>query len=410
MLGLGIDLFRFGGGGESESSANLAWNSSTDTYTPNTTPSSVTTIHEGMKRCLLNADGSVNYYLNPSDSTEKIDGTAATLDGTDGYVMVEIPKFYFRYVLSGSTHTWEISNLPQTGFQLHPAFNKDGNIVDYRYIGAYDACYLDDTDSTYKSGLNLDDMTSNIDTAADKLASVSGIYPLVGVTRDECRLLAENNGAGWRVVDFWLISAVQMLYLVEFGSFYSQNITGAGNTVASYLPSSSSQTDSPHSIAGKSNSLGNASTNTTTGASSASRDTAFMSYRGIENFYGNCWNWVDGVNIGVGANYNVHVSNVTTDFADNTSTNYDLIGQCATANGYVQNIYAGDVPAAFIPNDTTGASSSTYLTDQFYIATGNRVVLFGGAASGGESLGAFCWNGNNDSSLDDRTVGARVAY
>jgi len=390
--------------------ANLAWNSSTDAYTANTTPSKVTKIHEGMKRCILKADGSVNYYLNPSDSTEKIDGTSATLDGTDGYVMVEIPKFYFRYVLNGSTHNWEISDVPQAGFQLHPAFYKDEKIVDYRYIGAYDACYLDDTDSTYKSGLNLDDMTSNIDPNADKLASVSGIYPLVGVTRDECRSLAENNGAGWRVADFWLTSAIQMLYVVEFGSFYSQNITGAGNTGASYVSSSSSQTDSPHSIAGKSNSLGNASTNTTTGASSASRDTAFMSYRGIENFYGNCWNWVDGVNIGVGANYNVHVSNVTTDFKDDDSADYDLIGQCATANGYVQNIYAGDVPGAFIPIDTTGASSSTYLTDQFFINTGNRVALFGGGASSGASAGAFFWSWFNDSLTAGRSIGARVAY
>lgn len=391
--------------------ANLAWNASTDAYTANTTPSKVTKIHEGMKRCLLKADGSVNYYLNPSDSTEKIDGTAATLDGTDGYVMVEVPKFYFRYVLNGSTHNWEISDVPQAGFQLHPAFYKDGKIVDYRYIGAYDACYLDDTDSTYKSGLNLDDMTSSIDTGADKIASVSGIYPLVGVTRDECRSLAENNGAGWRAVDFWLISAVQMLYVVEFGSFYSQNITGAGNTNGSYLSSSSNQSDSPHTIAGASNGLGNGSTNTTTGAGvSAKPGTSYMSYRGIENFYGNCWNWVDGVNIGVGANYNVHVSNVTTDFADNTSTNYDLIGQCATANGYVQNIYAGDVPAAFIPNDTTGASSSTYLTDQFFINTGNRVARFGGAANDGAVAGAFCWSWNGASSTAARNVGARVAY
>jgi hypothetical protein len=391
--------------------ANLGWNASTDAYTANTTPSKVTKIHEGMKRCVLKEDGSVNYYLNPSDSTEKIDGTAATLDGTDGYVMVEVPKFYFRYVLNGSTHNWQISDVPQAGFQLHPAFYKDGNIVDYRYIGAYDACYLDDTDSTYKSGLNLTDMTSNIDAAADKLASVSGIYPLVGVTRDECRSLAENNGAGWRVVDFWLISAVQMLYVVEFGSFYSQNITGAGNTNGGYLGSSSDQNDSPHTIAGASNSLGNASTNTTTGAGvSAKPGTSFMSYRGIENFYGNCWNWVDGINIGVGANYNVHVSNVTTDFADNTSTNYDLIGQCATANGYVQNIYAGDVPAAFIPNDTTGASSSTYLTDQFFIATGNRVARFGGNAFDGASAGAFGWSWDEDSSAAFRSRGARVAY
>jgi hypothetical protein len=135
-----------------------------------------------------------------------------------------------------------------------------------------------------------------------------------------------------------------------------------------------------------------------------------MSYRGIENFYGNCWNWVDGINIGVGANYNVHVSNVTTDFADNTSTNYDLIGQCATANGYVQNIYAGDVPGAFIPIDTTGASSSTYLTDQFFIATGNRVAQVGGSAGNGAAAGAFCWSWSIDSSIANRNIGCRLSY
>jgi hypothetical protein len=391
--------------------ANLGWNGSTDTYTANTTQSKITKIHEGMKRCVLKEDGSVNYYLNPSDSTEKIDGTAATLDGTDGYVMVEVPKFYFRYVLNGSTHNWQISDVPQAGFQLHPAFYKDGNIVDYRYIGAYDACMYDDSASAYVSGTNLDDMTGSTDTANDKLASVSGIYPIVGLTRDECRSIAENNGAGWRVVDFWLISAIQMLYVVEYGSFYSQNITGAGNTNGSYLGSSASQSDSPHTIAGASNSLGNASTNTTTGAGvNAKPGTSFMSYRGIENFYGNCWNWVDGVNIGVGANYNVHVSNVTTDFADNTATNYDLIGQCATATGFVQNIYAGDVLGAFIPNDTTGASSSTFLTDQFFIDTGNRVARFGGSAVDGAVAGAFCWLWFSVSSSAGRFIGARVAY
>jgi hypothetical protein len=106
----------------------------------------------------------------------------------------------------------------------------------------------------------------------------------------------------------------------------------------------------------------------------------------------------------------VHVSNVTTDFADNTSTNYDLIGQCATTNGYVQNIYAGDVPAAFIPNDTTGASSSTYLTDEFAINTGNRVAWFGGNASNGANAGAFRWEWDRVSSLANRSVSVRVAY
>jgi hypothetical protein len=255
----GFELARADGSnsdGLNISTANLSWNSSTDTYTPNTTQSSVTRVHQNMKRCILRADGTVNYYLDPTDSTKKLDGTSANIDGTDGNVMVEIPRFYFRQTKSGTITTWEISDIPLAGYSLHPAFFKNGEIVDHRYIGAYDACYLDATDSTYKSGLNLDDMTSNLDFSNDKLASVSGVYPLVGVTRDECRTLASNVGSGWRVQDFWLICAVQLLYLVEYGTFYSQNELGDGNTNGSYSNSSSNQSDSPHTIAGASNSWG----------------------------------------------------------------------------------------------------------------------------------------------------------
>ena len=457
------------------STADLAWNSSSDTYTGNTTPTTVTKIHQGMKRCLLRDDGTVNYYLDPTDSTQKLDGSAADLTGADGNVMVEIPRFYFRQVKNGNTTTWQISDVPLAGYQLHPAFFKNGEIVDFRYIGAYDAAlkfsrsittvadagggditvttsaqhplYAGDTvtisgttsydgdytvvsrasgttftvtaafvatetgtASGFVSGKNLDDMTSNIDTATDELAAISGEYPLVGVTRDECRDLAANVGTGFRQQDFWLTCAVQLLYLVEYGTFYSQNELGDGNTgLASYPASSSSQTDSPHSVAGKSNALGNASTDTTSGASSASRDTAYMSYRGIENFYGNCWNWVDGFNIGIVVDRDAFVSNNDADFADNTSTNYTDLGiTIASANGYVQNI--ADVPGAFLPNDTTGASSSTYLTDQFFQSTGNRVAPFGGNASFGASAGAFCWSVLYSSSTADRSVGARLAY
>ena len=392
------------------STADLAWNSSSDTYTANTTPTTVTKIHQGMKRCLLRDDGTVNYYLDPTDSTKKLDGTSATLTGADGNVMVEIPRFYFRQVKNGNTTTWQISDVPLAGYQLHPAFFKNGEIVDFRYIGAYDACYLDATDSTYKSGLNLDDMTSNLDLAADKLASVSGVYPLVGVTRDECRDLAANVGTGFRQQDFWLTCAVQLLYLVEYGTFYSQNELGAGNTNGSYVGSSSNQSDSPHTIAGASNALGNASTDGTQPSAGAKPGTAYMSYRGIENFYGNCFNFVDGFNIGIVVDRDAFVSNNDADFADDTSTNYTDLGiTMASANGFVQNI--ADVPGAFLPNDTTGASSSTYLTDYFYQSTGNRVALFGGSADAGAGhAGVFYWYVNQLSSSSSRVRGARLAY
>ena len=369
----------------------------------------VTKTHQGMRRCVVNDSGVVVYYLAPTNSARKADGSPSVLTGADGQVMVEIPKFYVKREVSGPLVTWSISDLPVQGYTVHPAFIKDGAEVNYRYIGAYDACYWDATDSTYKSGLNLDDLTASLDLAADKLSSVSGVYPIVGVTRAECRTLAAVRGTWWRQLDFALWSAIQLLYLIEYQSFYSQAILGAGNTNGSYVASSSNQNDSPHTIAGASNWLGNGSTNTTSGAGvSAKPGTSYMCYRGIENFYGNCWQWVDGINVNVGTNGYVYVTNNRADFADNTSTNMTLITTAApTTSGYQSAL--ANINNYFIPTAVSG-SSSTYMTDYWYGSAGsNRVVIVGGSADGGASAGFFGVAAYIDSGDSFRSIGARLA-
>jgi hypothetical protein len=364
-----------------------------------------------MKRCVLNANGSVNYYLSATDSTKKADGSAADLTGADGNVMVEIPKFYFSHTLSGTRNSWKIRTTPATDFVVHPAFIKAGVEVSHRYIGAYDACYLDATDSTYKSGLNLDDMTSNLDLANDKLASVSGVYPLVGVTRAECRSLAANNGTGWHQLDFALWSAIQMLYLVEYANFNTQANLGAGNTNGTYLSSSANQNQSPHTVAGASNALGNASTNTTNGAGvNAKPGTSFMSYRGIENWYGNCWNWADGINVNVTATGNVHITNDYRNFADGTATGYTLVtSSFPTASGFIRNIL--NTAAYFLSSTNSGGSSTTFITDQHYgSALASRVVYVSSGANLGASAGGFCLSSDYGASNSFRVIGARLAF
>jgi hypothetical protein len=267
------------------------------------------------------------------------------------------------------------------------------------------------TATGYVSGKNLDDMTANIDSTNDALASTKGFYPLVGVTRDEVRDIAANVGTGWRQVDFTLWSAVQMLYLIEYQSFYSQDILGAGNTNGTYLASSTDQTDSPHTIAGAGDSLGSGSTNTVTGAGvSAKPGTSFMKYRGIENFYGNCWNWADGINVNVTANGNVHVTNNSADFADDTSTNMTLIATALpTASGFIRNLLPAN--GYFLSSSNSGGSSTTYITDQHFAATAsNRVVRVGGNVNDGASAGAFCLNSDFASSGAFRVVGGRLAF
>jgi hypothetical protein len=371
----------------------------------------VTGVHDKIRGCVLNADGSVNYYLSADNWALKADGTASVLTGADGNVMVEIPKFYYRQEQNVLRRTWKISAVAQSGFKVHPAFIKDGIEVDFRYYGAYDACVFDDSASAYISGTNLDNNTANVDLVNDNLASVKGIYPMAGLTRDEFRDLAANNGTGWRQVDFTLWSAVQMLYLIEYQSFFSQDILGAGNTNGTYLASSADQDDSPHTIAGAGDSIANASTNVVTGAGvSAKPGTSFMKYRGIENFYGNAFNWADGINVNVTANGNVHVTNTRADFADDTSTNMELIATALpTASGFIRDLLPVD--GYFLPSSNSGASSTTYITDQHFASTAsNCVVRVGGNASDGAIAGAFSLASNNDSGIRSRFVGARLAY
>ena len=397
---------------------SFSWNTATSSPASATGGQNIVLgVHDKMRRCVVLDSGVVNYYLDPFDSTKKADGTAAVLTGADGQVMVEIPKFYTRRTVSGTIITWEISAFPQAGFTVHPAFIKDGVEVNYRYYGAYDACVYDVGGATYLSGLNYDNNSGangvQVDvtaTTGDKLASVSGIYPMVGLTRAEFRTLAANRGTFWRQLDFTLWSAVQMLYLIEYQSFYSQAILGAGNTNGSYLASSGVQADSPHTIAGASNWLGNGSTNTTSGAGvSAKPGTSYMVYRGIENLYGNCWNWADGINVNVGTNGYVYVTNNRADFADDTSTNMTLIAtNASTAADYASALSAID--NYFIASSVSGGSSSTYLTDYWYGSTSsNRVVFVGGSAYYAALAGAFHVLANSASSVRDRGIGGRLA-
>jgi hypothetical protein len=401
--------------------ASFTWDSATSSpaaVAGGVTAPVVTQIHKQMRGCILNTDGTVNYYLDETDWSLKADGTASVLTGADGNVMIEIPKFWYQVVYVTTKPTWKISSVAASGFQVHPAFIKDGVEVDFRYYGAYDACVYDVSANDYISGLNYDnndgangvgvDVTA---TTGDKLASVKGIYPMTGLTRAEFRTLASNVGSGWRQLDFALWSAVQMLYLVEYQSFYSQAILGAGNTNGSYLASSGNQTDSPHTIAGAGDSIANGSTDTTSGAGvSAKPGTSFMKYRGIENLYGNIWNWADGINVNIGTAGTVYVTNDASDWADNTSTNYDLVtSSYVTASGYVRDLLPTE--AYMLSSNNTGGGSTTYITDQQYATTStNRVVLVGGDARGGALAGAFCLFSVDVSSVASRVVGGRLAF
>lgn len=73
-------------------------------------------IQAKLKRFVENPDGSVKYYLHPNDSRKKDSGAAATLDSTDGNVMLEKPEYYFKLEIEGTKWIRAISEYPLPGF------------------------------------------------------------------------------------------------------------------------------------------------------------------------------------------------------------------------------------------------------------------------------------------------------
>ena len=351
----------------------VEWNSATDTYLRTGAASGVANstsyagaIQTQMRRCVLNADGTVKYYLHPTDSTKKADGTAAIINGTDGNVMVEIPKFWYKYEHVSGVHKWSISDGNHgPDYEVHPAFIRGGVEKDYRYYPAYE-------------GFDL----------SGKLISGSGRIPTVSRTRAQFRILAAANGAGWSQIDWNLLVAVQLLYLTEYADFNSQAMIGRGNDAGSDYTMTT----------GGSNSIGNAS------SLSTNNDT-WMSYRGIENWYASMFKFIDGVNVQE-RKYFINSNPAT--FADDVFTG-DYVDSGITSvatSGYVSNL----VPSkkGFVASAVAG-SDSTYIPDYFSQAAGSVIVLFGGFAGIGLSAGGFCLDAIGASDADGN-IGSGVSY
>jgi len=366
----------------------VSWDQSADTYTQlgSATNHSALPIQSKMRRCLLADDGTVNAYLHEATSLFLSNGNTADLTGAGGQVMVEIPKFYYKHSMSGNVHSWEISEMPLSGYAVHPAFLKNGVEVDHRYFGAYEAS-----------------------SASSTMGSASGTTPAASKTRTTFRTEASARGTGWRQVEYYLHSAIQLLYLVEYQDFNSQEMIGEGRTT---LSGGSWDTSSYIGISGKSNADGNG---TNSNDSSTLGGDAYMTYRGIENWYGNVWEMRDGwtVNDVSASQLIMYATNNDADFADTGSTNMTVIYDDTSpisGGGYISGL--ADISNGFIGNAMSGASN-TYVGDYYWQYAGGSgwsLPMVGASASNGSQAGAFTLQVHNASSSSDVSMSSRLAF
>ena len=236
----------------------------------------------------------------------------------------------------------------------------------------------------------------------DKLSSVSGKAPINYGTRANFRAMAVNRGAGWRQQDYDLVSAIQLLYLVEFANWDSQLMIGNGLTNWAGGTWNGWNDYNPIETAGNSNGDGNATANNSALSGNIG---SYMSYQGIENFFGHIWNWVDGFNI----NNNIpYVCNNDTVFADSTSVNYTALGVTMhNDNGWVKTLE--QISRGFLPA-SVGGSNVTYLCDYYWQSGAWRVARLGGDAYYGLYAGVASWSLYYSSGTRNRAIGGRLAF
>jgi len=375
----------------------------------------------GRKRCILTDDGVVlAYYGEPGyvetgKLTQAITKNSVTYPvGTPVQVMVEQPKFYYKVVplqLEPITDgigyhlrkaRYYVSDTPKAGFKVHPAFIRNGVVKDKIYLSAYEGSIYDVSAGTY---LLNDEQIADFDN--DKLSSIAGAKPASGLTqnltRANTRKLANNRGAGWQLSDVLSASVTQMLFIIEYASFNTQANIGLG--VVKKADGEGNESE----ITGATTNLGNAS-----GMADGTNGLVSVTYRGEENFWGNIWYWVDGLNIEIGGGV-LNAWYTDYGFTDDIKTSpYKNTGfTLAKGNGYVSAIgWSETCDFLFLPTETLG-NSSLPIGDYFYrglASPGWRVPLLGGLWRDGSAAGGFYWNLDATSAGRSREFGGRLLY
>jgi len=385
------------------------------------------TMFGGRKRCNVADDGSIVAWYGDADYKE---------DGSMGQVMVYQPKFYYLVcpveydpIDTGIGYhlrkaNYYVSEKPRAGFRLHPAFyDASGNEIDYFLTSAYEGSIYDASASAY---LLNDEQVMN--TGEDKFSSIAGARPASGssqnLTRPNIEAMAQNRGTNWHGDLIKQVSAEQMLMIIEMGMMNLQTAIAQG--VVSLPWTTGSDTTSSYAAAtGSTASLGNGTgraEKTTTYEGGVAKEYTVdgktsVCWRGKENFWGNIWKFVYGINIWGNGKMGGGQPYICSDFSfaeSKNSENYEPAGFTVTnANGYISAMgYSTACDWLFIASECLG-NSSLPVGDYTYITVnlnGYRITRLGGHWADGGDAGGFYWYLSNGVGVRGRSIGGRLVY
>jgi hypothetical protein len=388
-----------------------------------------------IKRCTVGDDGKITAYYGDKNFVE---------DGSSGQVMVQYPKFYYKVLpleLSATENgsgysirkaTYSITQKEEKGFKVHPAFiNENGEEVDYVYVGAYEGSIYDGANEIYVKN---DELVSS--GGLNKFCSIAGVKPASTnktatnyqwVNKAGIEQMCKNRGTGWHGMTIKIISMIQFLFLIEYASFdiQSKGLYGFVNA------KNSAYTQYNYSaITGSTSNLGNKSGN----AAETKRtegDTAYtetekkktsVSYRGLENIFGNIACFICDVEIYVDYSNVLATVYIWKDF-EYAYTGYRNI--CEKSEFSFKGNVSGNITAfgyssnldwLFFP--TESSSGSSMIGDKRTAGIeGHKALKFGGKWSDDTDAGLFMCDYSDyspemdeDSSGSNNRSGGRIIY
>lgn len=385
------------------------------------------TMYGGRRRCNVSDDGTITAYYGDENYAE---------DGSNGQVMVFQPKFYYKVVplkLEKNTDSnigyhlrkvnYYVSSKPKTGFKLHPAFfDENGNAINYILFSADEGSMYDASAKAYvNDGTNTDTVIE----AGDLLCSVANVKPISGLKKPlnkvNLEAMAQNRGSGWHLETIKATSANQLLMMVELGIMSTQN--GIGQGVVSITGDTAYNCSS---LTGSTADLGNGTGQATStvneigGTQTAYTESGKVSvtYRGVENPWGNISKHIQGINIwgdGTMSGGQPYIANNFTFNESKHSDNYEPVGfTLPNGNGYISAMGYGSEKYDWllIPSEV-GGTSALPVGDYVYVTSnlnGYRIVQVGGGCRSGDYAGGFYQIANGTVGDRSRGAGGRLLY
>lgn len=313
--------------------------------------------------------------LNPNDFSKFEDGTDADItSGSAGDVMICFPRRGVKINTVGNILTISMTDNPNAeGFGYY-AHSRGAESKEKFYLGAY-------------KGYSL----------YNKLRSVSGKKPTVNRTIGAFRTLAQSNGIGYEQSGFYQLVFRQTMYILKYKNLDSQTKVGKGYAA---MPSGSSSKNT-----GSTNSYGmDCELIKQSNPSYMTDGTHQVKLFGLEDFWGNVYEWIDGLV----ADSSRNILTATTNFNDN-GTGYTNQGRGASSNlSSLMSKPQGTTEKGFVVKECNG-SSSTYFCDYTYL-TASAVSYFGGSLDSFLGAGAFCLSVGGSASSTNSYFAARLMY